>query len=91
MNCTIQVEHEVTAKEITPCGDYGILRGETCHCTALRKGPRCEDHKDLGAFKILGKVQRDFKGAVTMSKQGLAGKKNLRVFLPGRLRLPRQV
>jgi hypothetical protein len=38
---------------------------------------------DLAGFKVLRKVQEDFKGAITMSKQGLAGKRVLRVFLPG--------
>mmetsp|Transcript_29004 Transcript_29004/g.81691 ORF Transcript_29004/g.81691 Transcript_29004/m.81691 type:complete len:447 (+) Transcript_29004:194-1534(+) len=66
------------------CSGFGVLQRGRCECTRLRAGPNCEGHKDLSGFKLLHKVQRDFKGAITMSKTGLAGKKSLKVFLPGK-------
>uniref|UniRef100_A0A061R1C7 beta-galactoside alpha-(2,6)-sialyltransferase n=2 Tax=Tetraselmis sp. GSL018 TaxID=582737 RepID=A0A061R1C7_9CHLO len=70
--------------EARRCGEHGASRGGRCLCSRLWEGPRCETPKVLSRFPALQKLQKDFHGSITMSKAGLAGKRTLRVFLPGK-------
>eukprot|EP00873_Tetraselmis_striata_P015318 jgi/Tetstr1/435582/TSEL_024485.t1 len=70
------------------CGQFGAWKHGRCVCNRLHAGAHCERRVDLSRFKVLQKIQSDFKGAITMSKRGLAGKRVLRVFLPGKEKDP---